>query len=159
VRKIGQKTIIGKIVETEAYLGPYDLASHTSKGKTKRNGVMFGPIGHAYVYLIYGMHHCLNVVTGKKGDGAAVLIRAVEPIENGKGKTSGPGLLCRAFHITLRQNGRDLFGSDFFIGRSTSAQDKITIVTRPRVGVDYAKRWAKRKLRFYIKGNPFVSKK
>jgi len=82
IHKIGKKKLIGKIVETEAYLGPKDLASHASSGRTKRTELMFGPPGHAYIYLIYGMYYCFNVVTEKKDYPAAVLIRAVEPIKS-----------------------------------------------------------------------------
>lgn len=148
---------IGKIVEVEAYLGPHDLAAHSSKGRTKRTQVMFGPPGHAYVYFIYGMHHCMNVVTEREGQASAVLLRAVEPVENIEGRTCGPGLLCRALDIDRKRNGQDLLGDDLFI--AAPAESKLfTIVKRPRIGVDYAKHWAKRHLRFYIKGNPFVSR-
>src|SRR5439155_10998216 len=110
---------VGRIVETEAYLGPHDLAAHSSRGKTKRNEVMFGPPGHAYVYMIYGMYFCMNVVTEHA---AAVLIRALEPVRNLAGKTSGPGLLCRAMGIDRQLNGHDLLSEEFFItvGRVTS---------------------------------------
>src|SRR3984957_7264012 len=89
---------IGKIVETEAYLGPHDLAAHSSKGLTERTRVMFGAPGHAYVYFIYGMYFCLNVVTEREGHASAVLLRAVAPVENLEGRTCGPGLLCRAMN-------------------------------------------------------------
>ena len=148
---------IGKIVEVEAYLGEHDLAAHSSKGRTERTKIMFGPPGFAYVYLIYGMHHCMNVVTEREGNGAAVLLRAVEPVKNLPGKTSGPGLLCRAMEIDRRLNGHDLLSYDFFIAAPEVAE-KFTVVKRPRIGVDYAQHWAKRLLRFYIKDNPFVSR-
>lgn len=148
---------IGKIVETEAYLGPHDLAAHSAKGLTERTKIMFGPPGHAYVYLIYGIYHCMNVVTEREGHASAVLLRAVEPIKNIKGRTQGPGLLCRAMKIDRRLNGHDLVSDGFFIAEAEAAE-KFPIVKRPRIGVDYAKHWAKRHLRFYIKGNAFVSR-
>jgi len=140
----------GKIVETEAYLGPHDRASHSARGMTARNAAMFGPTGHAYVYLIYGVHCCFNIVTGKQGDGAAVLIRAIEPIAGTYGKTNGPGLLARAMNITRALNGHDLFGDTFYIAQSPR-KEKIVIVRRRRIGVDYAGAWARRLLRFYVK--------
>ncbi len=148
---------VGRIVEVEAYLGPHDLAAHSSKGLTARTKVMFGPPGHAYVYLIYGMHYCMNVVTGREGDGAAVLLRAVEPVKNIAGRTAGPGLLCRALEIDKRLNAHDLLSNVFFIAQP-QAETPISIIKRPRVGVDYAGSWARRHLRFYIKGNPHVSR-
>ncbi len=149
-------TRIGKIVEVEAYLGPHDLAAHSSKGLTERTKVMFGPPGHAYVYFIYGMYYCMNVVTEREGHASAVLLRAVEPIENVEGRTQGPGLLCRAMGIDKRLNGHDLLSDDFYI--TAKAGERIfATVKGPRIGVDYAGHWAKRHLRFYIKGNPFVS--
>jgi DNA-3-methyladenine glycosylase len=118
---------------------------------------MFGPPGHAYVYLIYGMHHCMNVVTGAEGHGAAVLLRALEPVNNLEGSTAGPGLLCRAMGITRELNARDLLGVSLFVVEPPRGGRPV-IVKRPRIGVDYAGCWAKRHLRFYIKGNPFVSR-
>jgi len=147
---------IGKIVEVEAYLGPHDLAAHSARGLTERTKVMFGPPGHAYVYMIYGMYYCMNVVTEREGHASAVLLRAVEPVKNVEGRTQGPGLLCRAMHIDKRLNAHDLLSDDFYIAAPLKAEP-FTIVKRPRVGVDYAKHWAKRHLRFYIKGNSFVS--
>jgi DNA-3-methyladenine glycosylase len=149
---------VGKIIEVEAYLGPHDLAAHSARGLTERTKVMFGPPGHAYVYLIYGMYHCMNVVTEKEGHASAVLIRAVEPVKNIELKTKGPGLLCKAMNINKKQNGIDLLSDVFYICEGTQS-DSFTIVKKPRIGVDYAKHWAKRLLRFYIKDNPFVSKK
>ena len=148
---------IGKIVEVEAYLGEHDLAAHSSKGLTERTKVMFGPPGHAYVYLIYGMHHCMNIVTERTGHASAVLLRAVEPVKNLAGRTCGPGLLCRAMKIDRRLNAHDLLSDDFFIA-APDTMEKISIVKRPRIGVDYAKHWAKRHLRFYLKGNAFISR-
>ncbi len=150
-------TRIGRIVEVEAYLGPHDLAAHSSKGLTERTKVMFGPPGHAYVYLIYGMHHCMNVVTERAGHGAAVLLRALEPVKNLEGRTQGPGLLCRAMQIDRSLNAYDLLSDDFFIA-TPSKVERHMVVKRPRIGVDYARHWAKRHLRFYIQDNPFVSR-
>jgi len=148
---------IGKIVEVEAYLGEHDLAAHSAKGLTERTKTMFGPPGYAYVYLIYGVHHCMNVVTECEGHASAVLLRAIEPVKNLEAKTSGPGLLCRAMNIDRCLNGHDLLSDNFFIAEP-AALEKISIVKRPRIGVDYAKHWANRLLRFYIKGSPFVSR-
>src|SRR5580704_1598594 len=136
----------GKIAEVEAYLGAHDLAAHSARGLTERNKVMFGPPGHAYVYFIYGMHFCMNVVTGREGHAAAVLLRAIEPVKNIKDKTCGPGLLCRAMKIDKKLNGHDLLSENFFIAEPDKAES-FSIVQRPRVGVDYAKHWAKRQLR------------
>ena len=118
---------------------------------------MFGPPGYAYVYLIYGIHHCMNVVTESEGNGAAVLLRAVEPVQNLAVRTNGPGLLSRALQIDRRLNGHDLLSDDFFIAPGPDAPS-FAIVQRPRIGVDYAGAWARRRLRFYIKGNRFVSR-
>ncbi len=148
---------IGRVVEVEAYLGPHDLAAHSARGLTRRTQVMFGPPGHAYVYLIYGMYYCMNVVTEREGHASAVLLRAIEPMKNVEGRTQGPGLLCRAMHIDKRLNAHDLLSDDFYIAAPTLVESWVT-VKRPRVGVDYARHWAKRHLRFYIKGNPFVSR-
>ncbi|MEI6083845.1 MAG: DNA-3-methyladenine glycosylase [Verrucomicrobiota bacterium] len=148
---------VGRIVETEAYLGQHDKAAHSARGRTPRNEVMFGSPGYAYVYMIYGMYFCMNVVTEHA---AAVLIRALEPVENLAGKTRGPGLLCIAMGIDKTLNGRDLLSDDFYIGEGRDAEVAPTfrIVKRPRIGVDYAGHWARRHLRFYIAGNPFVSR-
>jgi DNA-3-methyladenine glycosylase len=148
---------IGRIVEVEAYLGPHDLASHSSKGLTERTKIMFGPPGHAYVYLIYGMHHCMNIVTEREGHGAAVLLRALEPVANLAERTNGPGLLARAMQIDRCLNGHDLLSENFFVASDETAP-RLQIVKRPRIGVDYAGAWAKRHLRFYVKDNPFVSR-
>ena len=157
VHRVADVELIGRIVELEAYIGAHDLASHSSKGLTERTRVMFGQPGRAYVYLIYGVHHCMNVVTEREGNGAAVLIRAIEPVQNISARTNGPGLLCRAMQIDKRLNGHDLLSEDFFVAsRENAAQ--LNIVKRPRIGVDYAGAWARRHLRFYIRGNKFVSR-
>lgn len=149
---------IGKIVEVEAYLGPHDLAAHSARGLTKRTQVMFGPPGHAYVYLIYGMYYCMNVVTEPEGHASAVLIRALEPVKNIDARTQGPGLLCNAMHINKTLNGHDLTSDQFHI-IDAAEMTCFKMVKRPRIGVDYAGHWAKRLLRFYIKDNAFVSRK
>jgi DNA-3-methyladenine glycosylase len=148
---------IGRIVEVEAYLGPHDLAAHSARGLTRRTRVMFGPPGHAYVYMVYGIYHCMNVVTEGEGRASAVLLRALEPVANIDGRTSGPGLLCRAMHIDRHLNGHDLTSDDFHI--AAAPMDKtFKIIKRPRIGVNYAGPWAKRLLRFYLEGNRFVSR-
>ena len=148
---------VGMIVETEAYLGPHDLAAHSRHGQTTRNAPMFGPIGHAYVYMIYGMHECMNVVTEREGLGAAVLVRAVEPIANCDGPTNGPALLARTLGISRALSGHDLLSDDLHLTRGAGNAGQSIVVTR-RVGVDYAGRWAARRLRFYLRGNRFVSR-
>jgi DNA-3-methyladenine glycosylase len=157
VHVTGGVECVGKIVETEAYLGPHDLAAHSARGLTPRNKIMFGPPGFAYVYFIYGMYFCMNVVTEGEGHASAVLLRAVEPVKNIVGRTCGPGLLCRAMYIDKQLNGHDLLSDDFYLAAPATAEVFKT-VKRPRIGVDYAKHWARRHLRFYIKGNAFVSK-
>ncbi|HYG25242.1 MAG TPA: DNA-3-methyladenine glycosylase [Verrucomicrobiae bacterium] len=148
---------VGRIVEVEAYLGEHDLAAHSSKGRTPRTEVMFGPPGHAYVYFIYGMYYCINVVTQPEGHASAVLLRALEPVKNLESRTQGPGLLCRAMGIDKSVNGHDLLSNTLFIAEDEDTASFV-IAKGPRVGVAYAKHWAKRNLRFYIKGNPFVSR-
>jgi DNA-3-methyladenine glycosylase len=149
---------VGRIVEDEAYLGPHDLAAHSAKGLTPRTKVMFGPPGYAYVYMIYGMYYCMNVVTEREGHASAVLLRAIEPVKNVTGRTQGPGLLCKSMEIDRRLNAHDLLSDDFYIADRLN-NEPLVIVNRPRVGVAYAKHWQRRLLRFYIKGNPFVSRK
>ena len=149
----------GRIVETEAYIGERDLACHASKGRTKRTEVMFGPPGRAYVYFIYGMYYCFNVVTEPEGIPAAVLVRALEP---GPGippglATNGPGKLCRAMGITLSQNGEDLLGHRLFI-EDAAPIPRSRIERGPRVGVDYSGPWASRPYRLWIRNCPFVSR-
>jgi DNA-3-methyladenine glycosylase len=149
---------VGRIVEVEAYLGEHDQAAHSCKGLTPRTKVMFGPPGYAYVYLIYGMYHCMNVVTEREGLASAVLLRALEPVKNIELRTQGPGLLSKAMGIDKTLNEQDLLSDEFFIAHGEN-DATIKIVKRPRIGVDYAGEWAKKLLRFYIKDNPFVSKK
>lgn len=148
---------IGRIVEVEAYLGAHDLAAHSSKGRTKRTEVMFGPPGHAYVYLIYGMHHCMNVVTEPEGNAAAVLLRALEPVSNLESRTQGPGLLCKAMRIDRSRDGHDLMSDELFIAKAAQ-EDDISIIERPRIGIGYAGEWVDKPLRFYIAGNAWISR-
>ena len=150
-------TRIGRIVEVEAYLGPGDLAAHTSRGRTARTKAMFGPPGHAYVYLIYGMHHCMNVVTGPEGSGTAVLLRALAPVQGLDASTSGPGRLCRAMGISRDHYGIDLCGDTLWLA-SDDAPLPADIATSPRIGVDYAGERAAKPLRFYIPAHPAVSR-
>ena len=148
---------IGRIVEVEAYLGPHDLAAHSSKGLTQRTRLLFGPPGFAYVYLVYGIHWCMNIVTEEEGHGSAVLLRALEPVQNVAGWTQGPGLLSRAMQIDDRLNGHDMLSVDFFVAARPGGEAP-QVIARPRIGVAYSGVWAKRLLRFYLKGNPFVSR-
>ncbi len=181
-RKVNGKLYIGKIVETEAYLGAKDLACHSSKGLTKKNKTMFGPAGHAYVYFIYGMYHCLNVVTEKENNPCAVLIRALEPAkiinrprtgvhslecnefrfrDNLKLKMvlNGPAKLCREFKIDKKLNGWDLtIGKKLWIENGETIKPN-QIKKSKRIGVDYAGIWKNRLLRFYIKDSEFISEK
>ncbi len=145
----------GRIVETEAYLGEHDLACHAAKGRTKRTEVMFGKAGYAYVYLIYGMYDMLNVVTGQEGEGQAVLIRALEPLENIASKTDGPGKLTKAMSITRNLNAEDLMGERLWLEQAPPVKK---IITTSRIGIGYAKEWKDAPLRFYDENSSFVSK-
>jgi len=158
VRRVDHRRQIGRIVETEAYLGPHDLAAHSARGRTTRTEVMFGPPGHAYVYLIYGMHHCLNVVTGPGDHASAVLLRALEPVSNIDTSASGPGRLCRALDIDRRLNGHDLTTGELVLAEPADLAGHFEIEARPRVGVDYSGEWAHKPLRFCIAGNRFISR-
>jgi len=171
VKKEGQKFLVGKIVEVEAYTEKIDEASHSFRGKTKRNELMFESGGKLYVYFIYGNHYCSNVVCDKEGIGSAVLIRAVEPIDKVElmtqrrfnkrdvtkkeflNLTNGPGKICKAFDITKTQNGIDLCGEDIFLAEGEKVPKK-NIVSATRIGITKSKDllW-----RFYLKDNPFVS--
>lgn len=149
---------IGRIVETEAYLGPMDKAAHTSHGNTARTRAMFGPPGHLYVYFVYGMHHCMNVVTEPEGVGTAVLLRAMEPVANLSTNTNGPARVCKALGITLDHYGADLLSDTLYIAEPP-IETRFETVERPRIGVDYAGEWAHKLLRFYVGNSRFVSKK
>jgi DNA-3-methyladenine glycosylase len=148
VRERDGRVLAGKIVEVEAYVGPDDKACHASKGRTQRTDVMFGPGGIAYVYFIYGMYHCLNVVTEREEFPAAVLIRAIEV--DGE-LIDGPGRLCRALQIDRRLNRVDLTTGEslWFEDRGVSVR-KGDVEAHPRIGVDYAGEWAKKLWRFRL---------
>jgi DNA-3-methyladenine glycosylase len=149
---------VGRIVETEAYMGPDDLAAHSAGGRrTTRTEVMFGPPGHAYVYLIYGFWNCVNVVTAPRGTPHAVLLRAVEPVANIVHGTWGPGLMCRAMDIDRNLNGADLRAGTLWIERPSRRVRAARIGVSARIGVEYAQRWARRPWRFYDRDSPFVS--
>ena len=161
-----QGTVRGRIVETEAYLGPHDPACHAAAGLTPRTRTLHGPPGHAYVYFIYGMHWCFNAVTREEGHGSAVLIRALEPISglplmrrrrgvpDDVSLTSGPARLCMAFGIDRGQDGASLSRGALRILRGDPVPDEDVLVT-PRVGITKAAEWP---LRFLVRGNRFVSK-
>jgi DNA-3-methyladenine glycosylase len=155
VRRLpGGRSAVGRVVETEAYVGANDLACHAARGRTARTEVLFGPPGRSYVYLVYGMHCCLNAVTDPEGHPAAVLFRAIEPLEGIEGATDGPGKLCRALAIDRGLNDVDLSGGVLFFEEGSPPG---RIASSARIGVDYAGPWARRRLRFYETGNPFVS--
>lgn len=157
LRDDGRTVRAGRIVETEAYLGPRDLAAHSARGRTPRTEVMFGPPGHAYVYLIYGFWNCLNVVTGAPGVPHAVLLRALEPLGGLGERTSGPGLLCRALNIDRSLNGADLRGDELWLAPASAGARPPRIARSARIGVGYAGEWACKPWRFYDRGSPFVS--
>jgi DNA-3-methyladenine glycosylase len=164
---------IARIVETEAYAGPGDRASHARSGRTPRTAVMFGPPGHAYVYLVYGMHHCLNVVCGPDGQAAAVLVRAVEPLvgvermRERRGVTAGPdhrlgagpARACQALDIDRRLDGVDLLTDARLWLAAPLERARPAVIRGPRVGVDYAGPvWSARPWRFGILGHPSLSR-
>jgi len=148
----------GIIVETEAYLGPTDLASHARFGPTARTSVMFGPGGVSYVYLCYGIHQMFNIVTGEPGDGQAVLIRAVAPyagLPDDPAIGRGPGKVTQALALDRRHDRRDLARGDLFVA---SALVPPRILRGPRIGVAYAGAWATRPLRFWWRDHAAVSR-
>lgn len=177
VRTTPAKEIAGRIVEVEAYLGEDDLAAHAAAGRTERNSVLFGPPGHAYVYFIYGVHHCLNISCLPKGDAGCVLIRALEPVsgvhEMVKARklkelelisrhdfrklTSGPGRLCEALGITReRDNGKDLLSAASDLQVMDDGFEVAEIAVTPRIGITKA---VEMPLRYVIAGNSFISRK
>lgn len=168
VRKHPDGKTVGRIVETEAYIGPHDLACHASRGRTARTEIMFGRAGYAYVYFIYGVYYCLNIVTEEIDHASAVLIRALEPVEGMelmqkrrrtemlRNLTSGPGKLCDAFAIDKSLNGADICANILYIEDRGEPAPKI--IARPRIGVDYAGKWKDKPWRFLVRGSEFVSK-
>jgi DNA-3-methyladenine glycosylase len=157
----------GTIVETEAYLGGDDLAAHSAAGITDRTRVIFGPPGHAYVYLSYGIHECLNIVAEPEGSPGCVLIRALEPLagldimrsrrpgaRTDRDLTSGPGKLTRAMAITRAHNGADLTRGELTV-HAPAHRTAVQIEVTPRIGITKCADWP---LRFVVKGNAFVSR-
>ena len=165
VREIDGQSLVGKIVETEAY-DQDDPASHSHRGATPRTKIMFGPAGFLYVYFTYGMHYCCNIVTGRTGHGSAVLIRAIEPLNGAelmsknrrglKGEllTNGPAKLCQALQIDKQLNGHDLRQAPLELV-VRPALPKQQIVQTTRIGISRAE---DAPLRFYIRDNSYVSK-
>jgi DNA-3-methyladenine glycosylase len=158
----------GRIVEAEAYRGPRDLAAHSSRGLTKRTAAMYGPPGHAYVYLLYGISWALNLVTTSEGEPHAVLIRAIEPLRgtelmsrrrrkpaDSRELTNGPGKLTQALAITGSDYGKNLCGSQLYL--ETSALPVRRVGRSTRINVDYAGDWASKRWRFYERGNRYIS--
>ncbi len=142
-----------RIVEVEAYLGESDTAAHSARGPTPRTQVLFGPPGHAYVYLIYGMHYCLNIAAEREGKAGCVLIRAVEPIAGVGLPTNGPGKLTRALGITLEHYGADLTGGSLIVC-APARRTTFDIGVSPRIRI---KKAIDLPLRFFIQGNRYVS--
>lgn len=174
----GEK-LIGKMVEVEAYMGPFDKAAHSyNNRRTERNEIMYGGPGFSYVYIIYGMYNCMNVVVEEPGKPQAILIRALEPIEGLEtmskfrfnkaydelakreriGLTSGPGKLCQALNIDRTHNGLDLCGDRLYIFEDEN-QESFEIISTTRINIDYAEEAKDFPWRFYIKNNPYISKK
>lgn len=147
MREVAGRRLSGRLVEVEAYLGPEDRAAHSFRGLTPRTATMYGPSGHVYVYLVYGMWHCLNFVTRPPGSPQAILVRALEP-GPGTGRCSGPGLICQALEIDRSLNGAPLLPPSIYVvddGRSTGPVHCL-----PRIGVDYAGEWKDRPWRFCV---------
>jgi DNA-3-methyladenine glycosylase len=150
------KLVGGRIVEVEAYVHEEDQACHARWGKTKRASILYGPPGHAYVFLIYGMYDCFNVVAEPEHSPAAILVRAVEPTLGISDGTNGPGKLCRALGITRALNDEDLCGDRLWIEEGAAPKK---ILTTPRIGVDYAGEWAKKPWRFIDADSSWVSRR
>ena len=170
VHEADGEELAGRIVEVEAYLGLKDEAAHAFAGITPRTKVMFGPPGHAYVYLIYGMYHCLNLVTEPEGEAGCVLVRALEPVTGIEAMrarrpkarqlhhiASGPGKLTRAMGITLAHYGADLTRGGLTV-REGNSLETVEIGVSPRIGINKSNKCVDWPLRFFIKGNAHVSK-
>ena len=170
IRQTNNHCYVARIIETEAYIGKDDSACHASKGLTPRTQVMFGEAGCAYIYFVYGMHYMFNIVTEAKDYPAAVLIRAIEPLENieqmiinRKGQNrnigNGPAKLCQALEIDKSLNGLDLTKGQALWLEDADCVNPQNIVARPRIGIDYADKRDREALwRFYIKTNRHISK-
>jgi DNA-3-methyladenine glycosylase len=181
VHIVNGKKRSGYIVEVEAYKGPEDKAAHSYGGRrTERTEVMFGPPAHAYVYFIYGMYYCFNIITAPEGVPQGVLIRALEPVEGieemkvarygttditkqqWKNLTNGPGKLCRAMEITKEQKGLSLLSDELYmeyVEPEVHLSNTYEITAGPRIGIDYAEEAVHYPWRFYFKDHPFISKK
>lgn len=179
VNNIQEMKFTGRIVEVEAYMGAEDKAAHSYNNRlTERTKIMYGDAGYAYVYFIYGMHFCMNVVVEAKGKPQAVLIRALEPVSSMGdmakrrysktleelkrseliGLTNGPGKLCKAMGISKDHNGEDLCGDRLYISKGEN-QDTFNIVSTKRINIGYAEEAKDYLWRFYIENNPYISKK
>lgn len=173
-RREGGALLAGVIVETEAYRGPEDLAAHSAGGRrTARTEVMYGPAGHAYVFVVYGRNWAFNVVTGRPGEPHAVLVRALEPlvgVELMRGRrggvperlvASGPGRLCQALGVGRESYGHDLCaeGSPLSLHAPLTHAPARLVVATPRIGVDYAGEWASRPMRFVDPASPHLSRR
>jgi DNA-3-methyladenine glycosylase len=170
VHRSSEGLCAGRIVEAEAYLGPADKGAHSFGGRnTPRTAAMFGEKGRAYIFIIYGMYWCFNVVSGPIGKPQAILIRALEPVlgldlmrtrltgkQNSSSLCRGPGKLCKALAITREQYGEDLTGEKLFLVPGMRGRDE-KIAKSPRINIDYADEYVHKEWRFFIKGNPAVS--
>jgi DNA-3-methyladenine glycosylase len=157
VRQVEGEVLWGRLVEVEAYCGPEDRAAHSFRGLTPRTRVMYGPPGRAYVYLVYGMHHCLNLVTRAEGVPQAVLIRALEP-GPGVGRCSGPGLVCRSLSVDRGLNGVPLAPPALYLLDDGFSPDPAQVFQTPRIGVGYAREWSELPWRFCVE-SPDLSRR
>lgn len=155
VRRVEGRRLRARIVETEAYVGPHDLACHAAKGRTARTEVMFGPGGRAYVYLIYGLHDMLNVVTGPRGHGEAVLLRAAQPLGGWEADLGGPGRLAKALGITRADNGLSVTSPALHFLADSGRRPRIEVTKR--IGIDYAGPWKDAPLRFLLAQPPLTN--